>query len=171
MEEGVGDTQLVEYIELTDEGTYTRLMGWPAQTDLSVKTSHTNGATLESWYPNTTPTAHKAVQWKPYKIVKTIPHVREPGQNHPLHAKLRYHKDVGWHYRYSMPFRITGRPRLPKSMKAKSKIRRRAFVKLNKIKVKVKEIAMNIGLPDLRLRRIDQQPGFRSLTKLLEVKA
>jgi hypothetical protein len=56
-------------------------------------------------------------------------------------------------------------------MKAKSKIRRRAFVKLEKIKVKVKEIAMNIGLPDLRLRRIDQQPGFRSLTKLLEVKA
>ena len=165
MEESVGDTQLVEYIELTDDGNYTRLMGWPAQTDLSVKTSHTNGATLESWYPNTTPTAHKALQWKPYKIVKTIPHVKVPGQNHPHHGTLRYHKDVGWHY---MPFRITGRPRLPKSMKLKSKIRRRAFVKLNKIKVK--EIARNMRLPDLRLRRIDQQPGFRSLTKLLEVK-
>ena len=168
MEGCVGDTQLVEYIEVDDDGSYNRLMGWPSQTDLSVKPYHTNGATLESWYPNTTPTAHKAVQWKPYKIVKTIPHVREPGQNHPLHAKLRYHKDVGWHYRYSMPFRITGRPRLPKSMKPKSKIRRRAFVKLDKIKVKVKEIAMYIGLPDLRLQRIDQQPGFRSLTELLK---
>ena len=171
MEECVGDTQLVEYIEQADDGSYSRLMGWPAQTDLSVKTSHTSGATLESWYPNTTPTAPKVLQWKPYKIVKTIPHVSVPGQNHPLHGALRYHKAVGWHYRYSMPFRITGRPPLPNSMKPQPKIRRRAFVKLNKIKVKVKEIAMYIGLPDLRLRRIDQQPGFRSLTKLLTVKA
>jgi hypothetical protein len=191
MEERVGDTKLVEYIEQADDGSYSRLMGWPSQTDLSVKPSHTSGATLESWYPNTTPTAPSVLQWKPYKIVKTVPHVCRPGQDHPLHGALRYHKAVGWHYRYSMPFRITGRPPLPNptesktsggsiksipkskrwSRKPQPKIKRRAFVKLKKIKVKVKEIALYIGLPELRLQRIDQQPGFRSLTELLKVKS
>ena len=188
MEERVGVTQLIEYIEQADDGSYCKLMGWPSQTDLSVKPSHSSGATLESWYPNTTPTAPSVLQWVPYKIVKTVPHVSRPGQNHPLHGALRYHKAVGWHYRYSMPFRVTGTPPLPSSMESKTpggsitsipkskkwsrksqpKIKRRAFIKLKKIKVKVKEIALFIGLPELRLQRIDQQPGFRSLTELLK---
>ena len=191
MGERVGVTQLIEYIEQADDGSYSRLMGWPSQTDLSVKPSHSSGATLESWYPNTTPTAPSVLQWVPYKIVKTVPHVCRPGQGHPLHGALRYHKAVGWHYRYSMPFRVTGRPPLPSSMKSKTsggsvtsipkskrgsrkpqlKIKRRAFIKLKRIKVKVKEIALYIGLPELRLQRIDQQPGFRSLTELLKVKS
>ena len=192
MGERVGVTQLIEYIEQADDGSYSRLMGWPSQTDLSVKPSHSSGATLESWYPNTTPTAPSVLQWVPYKIVKTVPHVSRPGQNHPLHGALRYHKAVGWHYRYSMPFRVTGTPPLPSSMESKTpggsitsipkskkwsrksqpKIKRRAFIKLKKIKVKVKELGPLsfhfIGLPELRLQRIDQQPGFRSLTELLK---
>ena len=191
MEERVGVTQLIEYIEQADDGSYSRLMGWPSQTDLSVKPSHSSGATLESWYPNTTPTDPSVLQWVPYKIVKTVPHVCRPGQGHPLHGALRYHKAVGWHYRYSMPFRVTGRPPLPSSTESKTsggsitsitkskkwsrkpqpKIKRRAFIKLKKIKVKVKEIALYIGLPELRLQRIDQHPGFRSVTELLKVKS
>ena len=188
MEEHVGGTQLIEYIEEANDGSYCKLMGWPSQTDLSVKTSHPSGASLESWYPNTAPTAPSGLQWMPYKIVKTVPHDCRPEQNHPLRGTLRYHKDVGWHFRYSMPFRITGRPPLPSSIESKNsggsitsmsmaqlclwpqpKIKRRAFIKLKKIKVKVKEIALYIGLPEIRLKRIDQQPGFRSLTELLKV--
>ena len=188
MGERVGVTQLIEYIEQADDGSYSRLMGWPSQTDLSVKPSHSSGATLESWYPNTTPTAPSVLQWVPYKIVKTVPHVCRPEQGHPLHGALRYHRAVGWHYRYSMPFRVTGRPPLPSSMKSKNsggsissmsmaqlclwpqpKIKRQAFIRLKRIKVKVKEIALNIGLPELRLKRIEQQPGFRSLRSLIEL--
>jgi len=188
MEEHVGVTQLIEYIEEANDGSYCKLMGWPSQTDLSVKTSHPSGASLESWYPNTAPTAPSGLQWMPYKIVKTVPHDCRPEQNHPLRGTLRYHKDVGWHFRYSMPFRITGRPPLPSSIESKNsggsitsmsmaqlclwpqpKIKRRAFIKLKKIKIKVKEIHwMYIGLPELRLKRINQQPGFRSLTELLK---
>ena len=184
----MGGTQLIEYTELAEDGSYCKLMGWPSQTDLSVKTSHPSGATLEAWYPNTAPTAPSVLQWMPYKIVKTVPHGCRPDQNHPFRGALRYHKDVGWHYRYSMPFRITGRPPLPSSMKSKNpggsipsmsmaqlclwpqpKIKRRAFIRLKRIKVKVKEIALNIGLPEIRLKRIEQQPGFRSLRSLIEL--
>ena len=87
-----------------------------------------------------------------------------------------------------MPFRVTGTPPLPSSMESKTpggsipkskkwsrksqpKIKRRAFIKLKKIKVRVKEIALYIGLPELRLQRIDQQPGFRRLTELLKAKS
>ena len=186
MKESIGATQLVEYIERNTEGGYCKLMGWPAQTDFSVKT---NGATLEAWYPNTAPApaAPSVLQWRPYKIVKTVPHGCRPDQNHPFRGAVRYHKDVGWHYRYSMPFRITGRPPLPSSIESKNssgsttsmsmaqlclwpqpKIKRRAFIRLKRIKVKVKEIALNIGLPEVRLKRIEQQPGFRSLKILME---
>ena len=185
MEEHVGVTQLIEYIEQAADGSYCKLMGWPSHTDLSVKSS---GATLESWYPNTTPTAPLGLQWVPYKIVKTVPHVCRPEQGHPLHGALRYHRAVGWHYKYSMPFRVTRRPPIPNLIEPKNyngsiksmaqlypwpkpKIKKRAFVKLKRIKVKVKEIALYIGLPELRLQRIDQQPGFRSLTELLKVKS
>ena len=187
MEESIGVTQLIEYIEQDDDGSYCKLMGWPPQTDLSVKPSQPSGATLESWYPNTTPTAPSVLQWVPYKVVKTVPHVSRPGQNHPFRGELRYHRDVGWHYKYSMPFRVTGRPPIPNLIEPKNyngsitsmsmaqlgiwpkpKIKKRAFIKLKRIKVKVRELALHIGLPELRLRRINQQPGFRSLTKLLK---
>ena len=188
MEEHVGVTQLIEYIEQANDGSYCKLMGWPSQTDLSVKTGHPSGASLEAWYPNTAPTAPSGLQWMPYKIVKTVPHDSRLDQNHPLRGALRYHKDVGWHFRYSVPFRITGRPPLPSSRESKNyggsitsmsmaqlclwpqpKIKRRAFIKLKKIKVRVREIAMNIELPEIRLKRIDQQPGFRSLRSLIEL--
>ena len=120
MDEHVGVTQLTECIEQAADGSYCKLMGWPCQTDLSLKSYQSKGATLESWYPNTTPTVPSTLQWKPYKVVKTIPHhVRQPGHGHPLHGTLRYHKDVGWHYRYTLPFKVTGRPSLPSSMKSK----------------------------------------------------
>ena len=183
METHVGGTQLVEYIEEAADGSYCKLMGWPCQTDLSIKCSQTKGATLESWYPNTAPTDPSALQWKPFKIVKTMPHpVGPPCQGHPFRGSLRYHRDVGWHYRYSLPFKLTGAPSLPDSMKSQSfrgpvssapkpkkrskkpplKITHGAFIKL-------KKIALSIGLPDLRIRRIDQEPGFKDLTRLLTV--
>jgi len=194
MKESIGATQLVEYIEQDNEGSYCKLMGWPPQTDLSVKTSQPNGATLEAWYPNTAPApaAPSVLQWRPYKIVKTVPHECRPNPDpfqgpDPFRGALRYHKDVGWHYRYSMPFRITGRPPLPSSMKSKNpgksipsmsmaqlclwpqpKIERKAFIRLKRMKVKVTEISPNIGLPEVRLKRIEQQTGFRSLKILLE---
>ena len=181
MEEHVGGTQLIEYIEEANDGSYCKLMGWPSQTDLSVKTSHPSGASLESWYPNTAPTAPSGLQWMPYKIVKTVPHDSRLDQIHPLRGALRYHKDMGWHFRYSVPFKIIGRPPLPSSMKSKNpdksipsmsmaqlclwpqpKIKKQAFIRLKRNKVKVKEIA------EVRLKRIEQQPGFRSLKILME---
>ena len=181
--ESIGATQLVEYIEQDNEGSYCKLMGWPTQTDLSVKI---NGATLEAWYPNTAPApvAPSVLQWRPYKIVKTVPHECRPNPDpfqgpDPSRGTLRYNKDLGWHYKYAMPFRITGR--LPSSMKSKNpdksipsmsmaqlclwpqpKIKKQAFIRLKRIKVKVKEIA------EVRLKRIEQQPGFRSLKILME---
>ena len=184
MKESIGATQLEEYIEQDNEGGYCRLMGWPAQTDLSVKT---NRATLEEWYPNTAPApaAPSVLQWRPYKIVKTVPHECRPKPDpfqgpDPFRGTLKYNKDLGWHYKYAMPFRIIGGP-LPSSMKSKNpgksipsmsmarlclwpqpKIERKAFIRLKRIKVKVKEIA------EVRLKRIEQQPGFRSLKILME---
>ena len=182
MEEHIGGIQLVEYIEQTADGSYCKLMWWPSQTDLSIKSSKLNSANLESWYPNTAPTFPSALQWMPYKIVKTVPHVLQLAQGHPLHDTLRYHKDVGWHFRYSTPFRVTGRPSLPSSMLSKapdssvlssSKVKMRSKkpqLKTNKKAfIKLKKIALSIGLPELQLRRVDQQPGFRSLNVLLEV--
>ena len=191
MKESIGATQLVEYIERDNEGGYCKLMGWPAQTDFSVKT---NGATLEAGYPHTAPApaAPSVLQWRPYKIVKTVPHECRPNPDpfqgpDPFRGTLKYNKDLGWHYKYAMPFRIIGRPPLPSSMKSKNpgksipsmsmaqlclwpqpKIKRKAFIRLKRIKVKVKEIALNIGLPEVRLKRIEQQPGFRSLRSLME---
>ena len=74
MDEHVGSIQLTEYIVQAADGGYCKLMGWPCQTDLSIKSSQSKGATLESWYPNTTPTVPSTLHWKPYKVVKTIPH-------------------------------------------------------------------------------------------------
>ena len=182
MEEHIGATQLIEYIEQAADGSYCKLMGWPSQIGLSTQSSKYNGVNLESWHPNTAPTFPSALQWMPYKIAKTVPHVlQSPGQGHPLHGALRYHKDFGWYYRYSTPFGVTGRPPLPSSMisnapdssvaipkgkrrskKPQLKTNRKAFIKL-------KKIALSIGLPELQLRRVDQQPGFRSLNVLLEV--
>ena len=190
MKESIGATQLEEYIEQDNEGGYCKLMGWPAQTDLSVKT---NRATLEEWYPNTAPApaAPSVLQWRPYKIVKTVPHECRPNPDpfqgpDPFRGTLKYNKDLGWHYKYAMPFRIIGRP-LPSSMKSKNpgesipsmsmarlclwpqpKIERKAFIRLKRIKVKVTEVSPNIGLPEVRLKRIEQQPGFRSLKILME---
>ncbi len=118
MEESIGDTQLIEYIEQGDDGSYCKLMCWPPQTDLSVKPSQSSGATLESWYPNTTPTAPSVLQWRPYKIVKTVPHECRPNPDpfqgpDPFRGTLKYNKDLGWHYKYAMPFRIIGRPPSP----------------------------------------------------------
>jgi hypothetical protein len=190
MKESIGATQLEEYIEQDNEGGYCKLMGWPAQTDLSVKT---NRANLEEWYPNTAPApaAPSALQWRPYKIVKTVPHECRPKPDpfqgpDPFRGTLKYNKDLGWHYKYAMPFKIIGRPLLS-SMKSKNpgesipsitmaqlclwpqpKIERKAFIRLKRIKVKVTEVSPNIGLPEVRLKRIEQQPGFRSLKILLE---
>ena len=192
MEDCIGATQLIEYIEEDADGSYCKLMGWPSQTDLSLKSFPFNSATLESWYPDTTPTAPSALMWTPYKIVKTIPHVIQPGQGHPLHGTLRYHKGLGWHYRYSTPFRVDGRPSLPSSMISRTspisvpsipkvkkrskkpllKIKRKAY-KLTKLalskfpELKLRRIDHPFGGPELKLRRIDQQPGFRSLYVLL----
>ena len=183
METHVGGTQLVEYIEEAADGSYCKLMGWPCQTDLSIKCSQSKGATLESWYPKTAPTVPSTLQWKPFKIVKTIPHLIDPPcQSHPLRGTLRYHRDVGWHYRYSLPFKITGTPSLPDSMKSQPsggsvssapKSKKRSKKPPLKIThgafIKLKKIALSIGLPDLRIRRIDQEPGFKDLTRLLTV--
>jgi len=190
MKESIGATQLEEYIEQDNEGGYCKLMGWPAQTDLSVKT---NRANLEEWYPNTAPApaAPSVLQWRPYKIVKTVPHECRPKPDpfqgpDPFRGTLKYNKDLGWHYKYAMPFKIIGRPLLS-SMKSKNpgesipsitmaqlclwpqpKIERKAVIRLKRIKVKVTEVSPNIGLPEVRLKRIEQQPGFRSLKILLE---
>ena len=190
MKESIGATQLEEYIEQDNEGGYCKLMGWPAQTDLSVKT---NRANLEEWYPNTAPApaAPSVLQWRPYKIVKTVPHECRPNPDpfqgpDPFRGTLKYNKDLGWHYKYAMPFKIIGRPLLS-SMKSKNpgesipsitmaqlclwpqpKIERKAFIRLKRIKVKVTEVSPNIGLPEVRLKRIEQQPGFRSLKILME---
>ena len=182
MDNHVGGAQLVEYIEEAADGSYCSLMGWPSQTELSIKSSQSKGATLESWYPETAPIVPSTLQWKPFKIVKAIPHSIDPAdQNHPLRGTLRYHRDIGWHYRYFLPFKITGTPSLPSSMKSPSssdsgssapksqersrkppiKITREAFVKMKKIALS--------ELPELRLRRIEQQPRFRSLTRLFTV--
>ena len=181
--ESIGATQLVEYIEQDNEGSYCKLMGWPAQTDLSVKI---NGATLEAWYPNTAPApaAPSVLQWRPYKIVKTVPHECRPTPDpfqgpDPFRGTLKYNKDLGWHYKYAMPFRIIGRP--PSPMKSKNpdksipsmsmaqlclwpqpKIKKQAFIRLKRLKVKIK------GIAEVRLKRIEQQPGFRSLKILME---
>ena len=104
-------------------------------------------------------------------------------------------KALGWHYRYSTPFKVTGRPPLPCSLiseafdsslasvskvkrrikKPRLKINKKAFVKLNKIALSIgfpeillRKIDHPIGAPELNLRRIDQQPGFRSLSVLLK---
>ena len=190
MKESIGATQLEEYIEQDNEGGYCKLMGCPAQTDLSVKT---NRANLEEWYPNTAPApaAPSVLQWRPYKIVKTVPHECRPNPDpfqgpDPFRGTLKYNKDLGWHYKYAMPFKIIGRPLLS-SMKSKNpgesipsitmaqlclwpqpKIERKAFIRLKRIKVKVTEVSPNIGLPEVRLKRIEQQPGFRSLKILME---
>ena len=190
MKESIGATQLEEYIEQDNEGGYCKLMGWPAQTDLSVKT---NRANLEEWYPNTAPApaAPSVLQWRPYKIVKTVPHECRPNPDpfqgpDPFRGTLKYNKDLGWHYKYAMPFKIIGRPLLS-SMKSKNpgesipsitmaqlclwpqpKIERKAVIRLKRIKVKVTEVSPNIGLPEVRLKRIEQQPGFRSLKILME---
>ena len=181
MEEHIGATQLIEYIEQAADGSYCKLMGWPSQIGLSTQSSKFNSATLESWYPTTATTFPSALMWMPYKIIKTVPHVIKPGQGHPLHGALRYHKDVGWHYRYSTPFRVTGRPSLPSSLISKTshssvasipKVKRRSKkprLNTKRKAYKLKKIALSIGLPELQLRRVDQQPGFRSLNVLLEV--
>ena len=170
----IGYTELIEYVDYTDDGSYSKLMGWPAQTNLAVKSTRFHNTTLEAWYPDTEP----AVAWKPYRIVKKIPLVNLAGEGHSQRGTLRYHKDVGWHYRYSMPFRIIGKPPLPNSMGFKSVVKRRAkrrvkqrvkkpLFKLKKLAVRLKRLVLSIGLPKLRLRRIDQQPGFRGLLRLL----
>ena len=195
MEEHVGDVQLVEYIEQAVDGSYCKLKGWPSQIGPPTHSSKFNGVNLESWYPETAPTVPSALQWMPYKVAKSVPHVLQPGQGHPLHGALRYHKSLGWHYRYSMPFKVTGRPPLPSSMvsqasdsssasvaKVKRKIKKprleinkKAFVKLNKIalsigfpEIRLGRIVHPVGAPALKLWRIDQQPGFRSLSVLLK---
>ena len=195
MEEHVGDVQLVEYIEQAVDGSYCKLKGWPSQFGPGTQSSKYNGVNLESWYPDTAPTVPSALQWMPYKIAKSVPHVLQPGQGHPLHGVLRYHKSLGWHYRYSMPFKVSGRPLLPSSMisgasdsslapitkvnrrikNPRLKINKKAFVKLNKIALSIgvpdillRKIDHPLGAPELKLRRIDQQPGFRSLSVLLE---
>ena len=125
MTEYLGDTELIEYVEETGDGAYCRLMGWPSQTTLTTMTTQTQGTTLEAWYANTHPNAPTGLMWKPYRILKTIPLVKQTDRGHPLSSKerpqgtLRYHKDVGWHYRYLAPFRIKGKPSPPGSMKTK----------------------------------------------------
>ena len=180
MAECIGETELVEYIDHAVDGTYCKLMGWPSQTDLTIKSTKFHNATLESWYPDTQPTAPSVLVWKPYKVIKTIPLVNLSSQGHPLHGALRYHKDVGWHYRYSTPFRITGKPSLPNSKMSKISlhspasvpvVKRRArkpAIKFKTAAVRLKKITLSVGLPGLRLRRIDQQPGFGSLLRLLK---
>ena len=179
----IGDTELIEYVTYATDGSYSKLMGWPAQTNLAVKSTRFQNTTLESWYPNTEP----AVVWKPYRIVKKIPLVNLAGEGHPHHGALRYHKDVGLHYRYSMPFRIIGKPPLPNSMvlkpssgslasipvvkrRAKKRVKRRVRMPplmLKRLAVRLKRLVPSVGLPELRLRWIDQQPGFGGLLRLL----
>ena len=120
MDEHMGETQLIECIVEAADGGYCKLMGWPCQTDLTVKSSHSHGATFESWCPKTTSsTISPTLQWKPFKIVRAIPHPVGHADQIALRGDLRYHKSVGWHHRYKLPFKITGTPSLPDSMKAK----------------------------------------------------
>ena len=183
MAESIGDTKLIEYVDYAADGSYCKLMGWPVQTDLTIKSTKFPNATLESWYPETQPKAPSALVWKPYRIVKTIPHVNTAKPGHPHHGALRYHKDVGWHYQYSMPFRISGKPPHPDSIVPKNflkspasvpvvkrRVKKRARkppLRLKKLAVRLKRLVLSVGLPDLRLWRIDQQPEFGCLLRLL----
>ena len=179
MAESIGDTKLIEYVDYAADGSYCKLMGWPVQTDLTIKSTKFPNTTLESWYPDTQPKAPSVLVCKPYRIVKTVPLVNTVKPGHPHHGALRYHKDVGWHYQYSMPFRISGKPRHPDSVVAKNFLKspvvkrwvkkraRKPPLRLKKLAVRLKRLVLSVGLPDLRLRRIDQQPGFGCLLRLL----
>ena len=55
--ESIGDTKLIEYVDYAADGSYCKLMGWPVQTDLTIKSTKFPNTTLESWYPDTQPKA------------------------------------------------------------------------------------------------------------------
>ena len=57
MAESIGDTKLIEYVDYAADGSYCKLMGWPVQTDLTIKSTKFPNATWESWYPDTQPKA------------------------------------------------------------------------------------------------------------------
>ena len=139
MAESIGDTKLIKYVDYAADGSYCKLMGWPVQTDLTIKSTGFPNATLESWYPDTQPNAPSASVWRPYRVVKTAPLVSLAKPGHPHHGALRYHKDVGWHYRYSMPFRIIGKPPLPNSMVPKNFLKSPASVPVVKRRVKKRQ--------------------------------
>ena len=185
----IGDTELVEYIEECSDGSYCKLMGWPSQTRLTTQTTFSSGQALESWFPDTKATVPvtnleifgAGLVWRPYRIIKKTSESQGPGHGPPLHNRgsLRYHKSLGWHYRYFSPFRIKGKPPFPaslipksqrpsavSSLKAKDRARTRRLKRLLK-KLTLKKRAKDIGLPTLCLRRIEQQPGFSGLKPLL----
>ena len=130
--------------------------------------------------------------WKPYKIIKTIPRKLETQDNPdaptPKNPKgdLRFNKDIGWHYRYYKPFKISGKPwptfpmgsRSSEKTASGTKPRKRTKTgtkwttkrKANRPKLIVRLVNLRprkIGMPDIRMKRIDEQEGFRTLKRLL----
>ena len=185
----IGDTELVEYVEQCSDGSYCQLMGWPSQTRLTTQITTTSGHSLEAWFPDTKPTLPDTnleifgpgLVWRPYRIIKKTSESQGSGHGPPLHNRgsLKYHKTLGWHYRYFSPFRIKGKPPFPASLitkplqptalsilKAKDRARTRRLKKLLKELI-LKKQAKAIGMPNLCLRRIEQQPGFSGLKPLL----
>jgi hypothetical protein len=103
---------------------------------LSTFPSASNGSSLEAWYPNTAPSSPtrllmptSGLTWGPSRVpvflettLQESPAVasrrlsrtlaEQPAPS-PFHGSLRYHSDIGWHYRYLKSFRIVGKPYPP----------------------------------------------------------
>ena len=105
---------------------------------LSTFPSASNGSSLEAWYPNTAPSSPtrllmptRGLTWGPSRVpvflettLQDSPGAASPGRlsgttlqeppaRSPFHGSLRYHSDIGWHYRYSKSFKIVGKPYPP----------------------------------------------------------
>lgn len=173
MAEYIGETQLVEYVEKTEDGNSCKLMGWPAR---AIRSTQLRDAPLESCYPGTQATPPAGLVWRPYRLIKIAPRVSQPNQGQPFCGDLRYHKDVGWHYRYSIRVRITGRSASPRSFVTNGPLSSGAScVTAEKGLKKPRRLAktpstrgLTSGIPVLRLQRIESIPGFQGLAPLLE---
>ena len=188
----IGDTELVEYVEECSDGSYCQLMGWPSQTRLTTTTTTTSGRSLESWFPDTKPTLPDTnldalgpgLVWRPYRIVRKTSESQGHGHGPPLHTRgaLKFHRTLGWHYRYFTPFRIRGKPPFPASLITKplpptpaepaSTLQANEKARLRRLRRLLKKLILEkqtkaVGMPTLCLRRIEQQPGFLGLKPML----
>ena len=113
----VQDTPLFEYLQETNNGDYCKLMGWSYNSSFTNTLSSTSsGSTLEAWYLQTEPSPPaslvlptSSLTWRPYRVLETIPHGQPLGTPRQS-GSLRCHREIGWHYAYLQPFKITGKP-------------------------------------------------------------